>query len=221
MLGQAKRLCSIYPETSWVYNPDVPCYEYDRDKALAAFAKAGYTLQGDKLVDRNGQQLHLKLIYGPNTSQTRELIAVAIQNDLRNVGVEVEIQALEWSSFLDAVQSQQPDWDMYLGGWVSPIEPHIMYTLWSEGNIPQLNSVAYLNKQVESLFKEAGATYDTQIRKQKYQEIQRIIAEDSPYIFLFYEKAWSGQNKRIQGIQPTALGISWNFEDWYIQEPGQ
>ena len=33
MLGQAKRICSIYPETSWVYNPDVPCYDYDTKKA--------------------------------------------------------------------------------------------------------------------------------------------------------------------------------------------
>jgi peptide/nickel transport system substrate-binding protein len=222
MLGQAKRLCSVYPDTSWVYNPEVPCYEYDKDKALAAFAQAGYTLQGDKLVDGSGNQLHLKLIYGPNTSQTRELMAVSIQNDLRQVGIEVDIQAMEWSSFLQAIQAQQPDWDMYIGGWSSTIEPHIMYTIWAEDNIPQLNSVGYINKQVEQLFKEAGATYDTMVRKQKYQEIQKIIAQDSPYIFLFYEKAWSGQNKRIQGIQPTALGIGWNSEDWYIaQEPAK
>jgi peptide/nickel transport system substrate-binding protein len=217
MLGQARRLCSLYPDTSWVYNPDVPCYQYDKNKALAAFGQAGYTLQGGKLVDKNGQQLTLKLIYGPNTSQTRELIAVAIQNDLRDVGIEVNIQAMEWSSYLQAVQAQQPDWDMYLGAWQSPIDPQIMVTLWSESNIPQLNSVAYINKNVEGLFKEAGATYDSQVRKQKYQEIQQIIAEDSPYIFLFYEKAWSGENKRIKGIEPTALGIGWNFEDWYIE----
>ena len=45
-----------------------------------------------------------------------------------------------------------------------------------------------------------------------------IIADDAPYIFLYYQRAWSGQNKRIQGIEPTALGIGWNSEDWYIQE---
>lgn len=35
---------------------------------------------------------------------------------------------------------------------------------------------------------------------------------------LFYNKAWSGQNNRIKGIEPTVLGIGWNSEDWYIQE---
>jgi peptide/nickel transport system substrate-binding protein len=218
MLGQAKRQCSVYPDTAWVYNPNVECYTYDKDKALAAFAQAGYTLQGGKLVDKSGKQLQLKLIYGPNTSQTRELMAISIQNDLRQIGIEVNIQALEWSSFLQAIQAAQPDWDMYIGAWQSTIEPQIMYTIWSQDSIPQLNSVGYVNKQVEQLFKEAGATYDTAVRKEKYGEIQKIIADDSPYIFLFYQKAWSGQNKRIQGIVPSPLGIGWNFEDWYIQE---
>jgi peptide/nickel transport system substrate-binding protein len=218
MLGQAKRLCSVFPETSWVYNPDVPCYEYDTEQALEEFAKAGYTFQDGQLLDESDEQLKLKLVYGPNTDQTRELIAVAVQDYLREVGIDVEIDALEWSSYLETIQAEEPDWDIALGAWQSPIEPHIMYTLWSEENIPQLNMVAYVNKDVEALFKEAGATYDTEFRKEKYQEIQSILAEESPYIFLFYNKSWSGENKRVQGIQPTKLGIGWNFEDWYVLE---
>ncbi len=74
-----------------------------------------------------------------------------------------------------------------------------------------------MNKDVERLFAEGGATYDTEVRKEKYGEVQRIIAEEAPYVFLFYQRAWSGQNNRIQGIEPTPLGIGWNMEDWYIQ----
>ena len=220
MLGQAKRLCSIYPETSWAYNPDVPCYDFDTDKALAEFTKADYTFDGEKLVDKDGQQLHLKLIYGPNTNQTRELIAVSVQDYLRQIGIDVEVEGLEWSSFLEAIHSNQPDWDMYIGGWSATIDPQIMFTIWAEENIPDLNAVAYINQDMEKLFAEAGGTYDTTVRKEKYGEIQKMIADDAPYIFLFYNKAWSGQNNRIQGIESTALGIGWNQEDWYVQEDG-
>ncbi len=216
MLGQAKPLCSIYPETSWVYNPDVPCYKYDTKAAAAEFAKSGYTLQNGQLLDKNGKQLELKLVYGPNTSKTRELIAVTVQDQLSKVGIKVDVQSLEWSSFLQAIQSNTPDWDMFIGGWQATIEPHIMYTIWAKQSIPDLNSVAYINPTVEDLFKQAGATYDTAFRKQKYQEIQKIVAQDTPYVFLFYSKAWAGLNKRILGIKPTALGIGWNSEDWYI-----
>jgi peptide/nickel transport system substrate-binding protein len=216
MLGQAKRLCSIYPETSWVYNPNVECYNYDAQAAQAAFEKAGYTLKNGQLVDKNGQQLTLKLVYGPNTSKTRELIAVTVQDQLSKIGIKVNVQSLEWSSFLQAIQAEKPDWDMFIGGWQATIEPHIMYTIWAQQSIPSLNSVAYINPTVEDLFKQAGATYDTAFRKAKYQQIQQIIANDAPYVFLFYQKAWAGVNKRVQGIQPTALGIGWNSDDWYI-----
>jgi peptide/nickel transport system substrate-binding protein len=93
-----------------------------------------------------------------------------------------------------------------------------MYTIWAEENIPELNSVAYVNKEVEAIFQEAGKTYDVDFRKERYQEAQKMITEESPYVFLFYQKAWSGQNNRVQGIEPTALGIGWNQEDWYIEE---
>lgn len=218
MLGQAKRLCSIYAETSWAYNPDVECYEYSTDKAVEAFAKAGYTLKDGQMLDKDGQPLKLKLIYGPNTSKVRELIAVTVQDFLKEIGVEVEIQALEWASFLDAIKAQEPDWDIFIGGRGSTAEPHTGSVWWSEENIPDLNSVAYINKDVERLFVEAAATYDLEVRKQKYGEIQQILAQDAPYVFLYYQKAWSGQNKRIQGIEPTILGIAWNSEDWYIAE---
>lgn len=217
-LGQAKRLCSIYPETSWVYNPDVECYEYDPEKAIESFEAAGYTYDGETMLDENGEPLTLNLLFGPNTSKTAELISVIVQDYLSEIGVTVEIQALEWASFLEATDSDNPDWDMFLGAWRATIEPHIMYTIWSEDSIPDLNSVAYINKDVEQLFEEAGGTYDTEYRVERYQQIQQIIAEESPYVFLYYRKGWSGVNNRIQGIDPTALGITYNREDWYIEE---
>jgi peptide/nickel transport system substrate-binding protein len=218
MLGQAKRLCSTLPETSWAYNPDVECYPYNPDRAIELFEAAGYTFQDGAMLDENGQPLSLKMIYGPNTSETLELISLAVQDYLAEIGVAVDIQPMEWASFLEATDATEPDWDMYLGAWSSPIEPHIMWTLWDEDFIPQLNAVYYINKDVETLFEEAGRTYDTEFRKEKYFEVQEILAQDAPYVFLFYNKVWSGQNKRIQGIEPTALGIGWNSEDWYMAE---
>jgi peptide/nickel transport system substrate-binding protein len=145
-------------------------------------------------------------------------MAVTVQDYLSKIGIQVEIQALEWSSFLDAIQSEKPDWDMYIGAWQSTIEPHIMYTIWAESSIPSLNSVAYINKEVEALYKEGGATYDTAVRREKYQQVQKIIADDSPYIFLFYQKSWAGLNQRVQGIEPTALGIGWNSDEWWVEK---
>lgn len=218
MLGQGKRVCSIYPETNWAYTPDVECYDYNLDEAKKEFAQAGYTFTDGKLLDKDGQQLKLKLLYGPNTNKVRELIAVTLQDYLREVGIEVEVQGLEWASFLEAFRSEKPDWDMVILSVNSTPEPHTSFPWWTKDNIPQLNFGAYLNPEVEKLFQEAAATYELKVRKEKYGEIQKIIAQDAPRIFLYYSKSWSGQNKRIQGIIPTRLGIGWNSDDWYIEE---
>jgi peptide/nickel transport system substrate-binding protein len=220
-LGQARRLCAVYAPTSWAHHPDVPCYEYDPDKALEEFAKAGYTLDGDELVDENGEQLTLRFLYGPNTSPTAELIAVTIQDYLSDVGINMEIEALEWASFLEATDAEEPTWDMYLGGWRSGIEPHSAATVWAEENIPELNSVAYVNPEMTEYFEQAGATYDRETRKEAYEQVQEIIAEDVPYIVLSYRKRASAEHNRIQGIEPTVLGIGWNQEEWWIDEEAE
>ena len=120
--------------------------------------------------------------------------------------------------FLEAVRAEEPDWDMVLLAISSTPDPHTSFPWWLEENIPQMNFSAYVNKDVERLFDEAASTYDIEVRKEKYGEIQRIIAEEVPRIFLFYGKSWSGQSKRIQGIEPAVLGIGWNSEDWFIAE---
>jgi peptide/nickel transport system substrate-binding protein len=221
MVGQGKRMCSVYPDTLWVYTPDVPCYDYNPEKAIELMTEAGYTFKDGKMLDKKGEQLKLKFIYGPNTSKVRELIALTVQDYLAEIGIEVEIQALEWASFLEAKSAEKPDWDMLTATWGGVLEPHIMFSLWTEDAIPDLNPAAYINKKLEATFEEAGGTYDTAIRKAKYQEAQKILAEDSPYMFLFYSKTRSAQNKRIQGIEPKIVGIDWNSNDWYIVEKEQ
>ena len=214
--GQAKRICSIYPDVSRVYNPDVPCYDYDPNKAIELFTQAGYIFQDGRMLDEHGKQLKLKLLYGPETSQSLKSIASGVQAYLADIGITVEIQALEWAAYLEALDAEAPEWDMFLGGWRTPLEPHFMGSIWAEENIPDLNPVAYIDQRIEALFKEAGKTYEPELRKQKYQEIQQIIAAASPYIFIAYRSEVSVQNNRIQGIEPTMLGIDWNQEDWYI-----
>lgn len=218
MEGQARRQCSVFPDTSWAYNPDVPCYDYDIDQAIAEFEKSGYTFDGSTMLTPEGEPLVLRLIYGPNTSKTLELMSLFIQDNLADIGIQVEIQSLEWASFLEATDAAEPDWDMFLGAWRSTIEPYYMYQIWSEENIPQLNSVGYANPELEALFEQTGRVCDLESRKEAFGEIQSILAEDSPYIFLFYNKAWQGINNRFGGIEPTPLGIGYNFNDWYVLE---
>jgi len=92
-----------------------------------------------------------------------------------------------------------------------------MYQVWTEQSIPALNTVGYVNKRVEELFRLGAREFDRDRRKQAYQEIQKIIADDEPYIFLTMGKDYVGINNRIGGIEVSPLGIGYNVEQWYVK----
>ena len=77
-----------------------------------------------------------------------------------------------------------------------------------------------MNKQVESLFDQSNRPpCDTESRKKVFQQIQTLITNDSPYIFLNYHTGYTFLNKRVIPNPPSPLGISYYPEQWYMQSP--
>lgn len=203
--------------SSWVSNPDLPRYDYNPRRARELLAEAGYRPGRDGILEKDGQPLRLQLLFGPNTSKVREQIATIVQQQFKDIGVDLSIQGLEFGAFLSALGTEPFDWDLSVAGWRATIEPHWMYQIWSEDTIPDLNHGAYVNKRVEQLFAQGAREFDQDKRKQIYQEIQALIVQDAPYIFLTADKSYVGVNNRIGGIEPTPLGIGHNLEKWYIK----
>jgi peptide/nickel transport system substrate-binding protein len=216
MFNLARPIDSAYGPSCWCYTPDVPKREYNPDRARQLLDEAGWPVGPDGIRTKDGQRLQLRLIYGPASSRVRASIAQVAQEAFRQVGVAVDIIQLEWGTYL-ARQRDPSAWDLSVAGWQATIDPHWMYQIWSEENIPDLNAGGYRNPQVEALYKQAAREFDQERRKQLYFEIQRILAEDQPYIFLFQDLSYTGVNNRVGGIRPTPLGIEYNLHEWYIK----
>jgi peptide/nickel transport system substrate-binding protein len=217
MLNLARPTYSAFPPSSWVYNPDVPKYEFDPEKAKSMLDQAGWKPGPDGVRQKDGQRLKLRVIYGPNTSKTSERIVTVAQQAWGDVGAEVEVQGMEWGTYLSQLKSEPFDWDVNFGLWASTIEPHYMNQIWREDAIPALNAGGYVNKRVEELFTQGVREFDREKRKAIYQEIQQILSTESPYVFLTFNLSYTGVNNRIGGIEPTSVGIGYNREHWYIK----
>jgi peptide/nickel transport system substrate-binding protein len=215
--GLARPTYSTFTPTCWCYNPDVPHYEHDPTRARQLLAQAGWTPGSDGMLVKDGQRLRLRMMFGPNTNKVRERIGTVAQEEFRKLGVDVELQGLEWAAFLQAIKTPPFDWDMTVLGWNSTFDPHWMYQVWSEQTIPDLNAGAYVNKRVEELFRLGAREFDRDKRKRIYQEIQKIISDDAPYIFLTMNLAYTGINSRIGGVQVSPLGVGYNIEQWYVK----
>ena len=212
--GLGRPIYSAYPQTSPVYNPNVEHYDFDVKKSADLLKQAGYTLNNKKLT-KDGQQLSLKLFYNTG-NKVREGIATLTQQQLGDLGIAVDVQGLEFQAYLDTIKKEPYDYDLYVLGWSSTINPYFAYQIWFESSIPQLNSGAYVNKQVEDLYKQARTEFDPDKQKQIYGQIQKLIADDEPYVFVYESRSFIGVNKRVGGITATPLGIGYNLNKWYI-----
>ncbi len=218
--GLAKPTFANIAPASWAFNPDVPKYDYNMDTAKATLAKAGYKLDSNgKLLDRSGKPITLKIYFNQGNNQ-REQIATIAQQQFKQLGIDATVTGLEFQAYLEYLSKPPFDYDLYVLGWNTTIDPYFDYQIWSENSIPDLNSGAYVNKQVEALFDQANRPpCDTASRKKVFQQIQQIIATESPYIFLVYNAGYAFVNKRVVPNDPSPLGISYYPEKWYIKAP--
>jgi peptide/nickel transport system substrate-binding protein len=121
--GLARPTYSAYGPTCWCYNPDVPHRDYDLDRARALLDDAGFVPGPDGIRVKDGQPLHLRLVYGP-ASETRARIADLVRESFRAVGVDVEDIGLPWEPYLALLKTSPYRWDLQLGAWQATIDPH-------------------------------------------------------------------------------------------------
>lgn len=216
--GLAKPTYSIFAPTTSVFNPDVPRYDYNLDTAKATLQKAGYKLDiSGKLVDSANKPVpKLRILYNVN-NKTRELIGAVAQEQFKKLGLESDLLYADFATYVDYLRKEPFDFDLFILGWRTPIEPYLAYQMWSEASIPQLNLGAYVNKDVETLFNQANhAPCDAEARKKIFGQIQKIISTDAPYIFLTYRIGYAFVNKRVIPNEPTPLGIAYFPEQWFV-----
>ncbi len=216
--GLAQPTYSTVPPTSWAYNPEVPRYDYSIETAQTTLAQAGYKLDASgRLLAKDGKPApRLKILYNSD-NQAREQIARILRDEFKKLGIESEIAGMEFQAYLDYLKREPYDYDLYVLGWHTTFDPYFGYQVWSEDNIPFLNAGAYVNRQVEKLYEQSNhPPCDTASRRQVFGEIQRLIADDAPYIFVAYRVGYQFVNQRIVPNAPTALGIRYLPEKWYL-----
>jgi microcin C transport system substrate-binding protein len=87
-------------------------------KALALLQEAGYHLEGQKLLGKNGRQLSFELLLnGP----TIEAVALAYQASLRKIGIDMQVRSIDTPQWINRVRSR--DFDMIYTGWAQSLSP--------------------------------------------------------------------------------------------------
>ncbi len=189
LAGTATSLRGVMSPDSFAFNPDLPEYAFDLQRARALLAEAGVAPGTEMVIDTTGA--------------TRE-IAEAIAALLSRTGLRVRAQIWEGAvvnpMWMNAERRRERD--MYLSSWGNAsLDPSdiMLPTLRSGG---RGNSSGFSNPEVDALLDAAETEPDEAKRRDMYRRAQLIVSEAAPWIFLWLPQDLYGVSKRIAGWQP-------------------
>lgn len=139
---------------------------------------------------------------------TRIQAAQIIQSNLKDVGINTNIEILEWSSYLQ--NSANGGHDLLLGGWISGTldADIVLFPLYHSSSLGGAgNRSFYINPVVDKLIEKGRLTSNMEERKEIYKEAQIILNEDLPIIPLFYKNENIGISNKIKNFKynPTLI----------------
>jgi peptide/nickel transport system substrate-binding protein len=183
--------------TKWA-NPNVEKYDLDMNGAKQLLQDAGYQLQNGQLMGTDGQPIKLQVLY-PTSSAPRAKIATYLQQQYKQLGIDIEVKGLDFNAYTDQVNNQK-DFDIslatYGGGSLDPeLGPRAQLITGGQQNV-----TGFSNAQVDELFKQGASELDDTKRKQIYDQVQQIVNQEIPSHYLYALKAFSPVSKKVQGV---------------------
>ena len=199
----ARPAFSLLPPESWAYNGDVPHYEHNPDLARQLLEQAGYP-------EVNGVRFHITMKTS-NTEESTRLLASVLQQQLKEVGIVLDIRTFEFATFFADVT--RGAYQVHSLRWVGGNEdPDIFeYVFHSDKFTPHgANRTFYSNPRVDLLIDQARSEMDQNARRELYGEIQQILAQEVPYVDLWYWDNVLVHSKRVKNITLDPAG-SYDF----------
>ncbi|WP_151525096.1 ABC transporter substrate-binding protein [Serinicoccus kebangsaanensis] len=200
--------------------------ETDAGAAAQVLDEAGWAEQADGTRARDGQAARFTLMY-PAGDTLRQNIALAVQSQAAELGIEVEPEALSW----EAIEPRMRE-DALVYGSGNPYNADLStYPLFHSSRAFQGfdNPGGYASDAMDAALEQGRSAMDEGERVQAYRQVQEELADDLPWVFLAYvghdyvirADAWSGYDVPL--VEPHEHGLQggpwWNLPAWTTTAP--
>ncbi len=191
--GEARAAASLLPPNHWAYDAGVKQYDYDPDKAEQLLDAAGFK--------RGADGVRFRLTLKTSTEESARLLSAVLAEQWKQVGVALDQRPLENATMLADVG--RGSFQMYTLRWVGANnDPAIFNYLFNSKKVPPYgaNRGHYKNPTLDELLAQQAAESDREKRKAILAKIQEIIAEDEPYITLWYYDNVCVHRRRVTNV---------------------
>jgi peptide/nickel transport system substrate-binding protein len=196
--GRATRMCGSLSPLNVDYTPGIECYKYDPAKAQGLLKEAGI----------DPAKLALTLDTPSGRYPLDKDVSLAIAAQLQRLGIKVNVVVNEWGTHLDKIKNRTTG-DMFFLGWGPALE--------AQGTIEQLfqGSQTYAsyggNKAIDAKIAQAVTIVDSKKRLEAWAELQRMVHDEAPWVFLWQQHDLYGVANWIEWT-PRADEKMWMYE---------
>jgi len=190
---------SLLPRGHWAESDAGNANSFDPAQSRALLDSAGYR------PGKNGVRFHVTL--KSSTDESTRLLAAILQQQLKQVGIALDIRSFEFATFYADVTHGA--FQIYALRWIGGNEdPDIFRYAFASSSFPPkgANRGHYVNTTLDNLVQQAGETYDQSARRADYIQIQRILAEDLPSLPLWYIDTVVVHRRRLTGVEASRSG---------------
>lgn len=187
------------------YDESVSGLEYDLDKARELLAEAGH------------EDGFSTTIY-TNDSRERIDVATNVQAQLKEIGIDINVEILEWGAYLDLVDNGKQD--MYILGWSNSTATAdtAIYPLFHSENFGNAGNMSYFaDGHIDELIEEGRKEMDEDKRFEIYSEIQEELVDHAPIIYLLHQDYLLGVSDKVQDLVQLPTKVLY-LKDTYIEE---
>jgi peptide/nickel transport system substrate-binding protein len=198
--GFATPAKGVMPPSVLYSKTDLPGYGFNQAEAKRLLTEAGYP---------NG----FKTTIWVNQNAIRTKYAELFQEQLRQINVEVSIEVLEWSAYL--ARTAAGEHDMFILGWgtVTGDADYGLYALFHSSQFGNAgNRTFYKNAEVDRLLDLGKVSTDANARRQAYDQAQKLIFEDAPWIFLAFGDELNATRNYVKGFLAHATGSHYLYK---------
>lgn len=228
--GRGAQSTGIFPPQMWFFDSSVKPLPFDPAAARKLLDSAGWKVGPDGIRVKDGKRFSFTLLAN-NGNEVRRDIATLVQDDLKQVGIEVKVEIYEWAVLLKRFVSKG-EFDAIVLGWGLGYD-FDQYGIWhsSQTHPEELNFIGYSNPEVDHLLTDLRQEYARPEIISLAAKLQQAIYADQPYLFLFVPEStsvmWKGSYRiRRPGPKPgewidspvTMTKAGWSYDmEWFYR----
>ena len=213
----------LSPANHFWFNQNLHAEEIDVAGALKRLATDGFHLDKNVLRDRDGHAVEFSIITNAG-NKVRERLAVLMQDDLSKIGIHLNVVTLDFPSLIERI-SHSFNYEACLLGLVNvDLDPSTQMNVWLSSadnhawNPEQKSPATPWEAEIDRLMRAQASATDNKKRKEYFDQVQQIVADQAPFIYLVNKNALSAISPNVHNAAPVALRPQtyWNIDSLYL-----